>query len=131
MNSVNVGHATNTGDPMRRIGMTLAAMLVWPGLSVQAQTPLPSGDIAPAVVVTVPSRSLGTDQTATILLPAGYGEPRQRYPVLYLLHGGGQDHTAFARRSWFRAQASREMIIVTPSVGESWYVNSVADPKAK
>jgi S-formylglutathione hydrolase FrmB len=34
-------------------------------------------------------------------------------------------------RSWFRAQASRELIIVTPNAGESWYVNSVAEPKAK
>jgi S-formylglutathione hydrolase FrmB len=50
---------------------------------------------------------------------------------LYLLHGGGQDHTAFVARSWFRALASREMIVVTPRVGDSWYVNSAADPKAK
>jgi S-formylglutathione hydrolase FrmB len=68
---------------------------------------------------------------ASILLPDSYANSRQRYPVLYLLHGGGQDHTAFATRSWFRALAAKEMIIVTPSVGESWYVNSVADPKAK
>ena len=50
---------------------------------------------------------------------------------MYLLHGGGQDHTAFATRGWFRALASRDMIVVTPSVGDSWYVNSVADPTAK
>jgi S-formylglutathione hydrolase FrmB len=81
--------------------------------------------------VTVPSVSLAREQEASILLPATYAESRQRYPVLYLLHGGGQDHTAFAMRSWFRALAAREMIIVTPSVGDSWYVNSVADPKAK
>jgi S-formylglutathione hydrolase FrmB len=87
--------------------------------------------MAPAVVIKVPSVSLGNEQVATILLPASYAGSRQRYPVLYLLHGGGQDHTAFALRSWFRAQASREMILVTPSVGDSWYVNSAADPKAK
>ena len=88
-------------------------------------------DIAPAVVVTVPSASLGSEQTASVLLPAGYAGSNRRYPVLYLLHGGGQDHTAFAARGWFRALASRDMIVVTPKVGDSWYVNSAADPKAK
>lgn len=116
---------------MRRIGIILTSVLLWPGVAVQAQTPRPAGDVAPAVVVTVPSASLASEQVATILLPATYAATRQRYPVLYLLHGGGQDHTAFAKRSWFPSLATREMIIVTPNVGESWYVNSVADPKAK
>lgn len=57
--------------------------------------------------------------------------PHTRYRVLYLLHGGGQDHTAFAKRGWFGAQASRGIIIVTPNAGESWYVNSVVDPRAR
>ena len=116
---------------VRRIALTVAAVLSWPGLAVTAQGPLPAADIAPAIVVKVPSASLGSEQAATILLPSTYTASRRRYPVLYLLHGGGQDHTAFATRGWFRAQASREMIIVTPGVGDSWYVNSAADPKAK
>ena len=116
---------------MRRIGSLLAAAVLWPGPSLTAQNPTPAGDIAPAIIVKVPSASLQGEQVATILLPTTYAKSRQRYPVLYLLHGGGQDHTAFAVRSWYRAQASREMIVVTPNVGESWYVNSVADPKAK
>ena len=116
---------------MQRIGIILAAGLLWPEFPVLAQGPQPAGDVAPAVVVTVPSVALASEQVATILLPATYAASRQRYPVLYLLHGGGQDHTAFAQRSWFRALATREMIIVTPNVGDSWYVNSAADPKAK
>jgi S-formylglutathione hydrolase FrmB len=88
-------------------------------------------DVAPAIVVRVPSAALGREQSATILLPSSYSASRRRYPVLYLLHGGGQDHTAFAKRGWFRAQAAREMIVVTPTVGDSWYVNSVADPTAR
>jgi S-formylglutathione hydrolase FrmB len=116
---------------MGRIGVALAAEMWWLGLVVTAQVSPPTGDIAPAIVVKVPSVSLGSEQVTTILLPAMYTASRQRYPVLYLLHGGGQDHSAFATRSWFRAQASRDMIIVTPHVGDSWYVNSVADPRAK
>jgi S-formylglutathione hydrolase FrmB len=115
---------------MPRIAVAFASILLL-GIAIEAQTTQPAGDTAPATVVTVPSASLGSEQLAAILLPATYAESRRRYPVLYLLHGGGQDHTAFARRDWFRALSAREMIIVTPGAGESWYVNSAADPKAR
>jgi S-formylglutathione hydrolase FrmB len=113
------------------VSLARAAESQVPATTQPPQITATSGDIAPAIVVKVPSMSLGSEQVATILLPATYAASRQRYPVLYLLHGGGQDHTAFATRGWFRSQASRDMIIVTPGVGDSWYVNSVADPKAK
>jgi S-formylglutathione hydrolase FrmB len=115
---------------MRRIAV-IAVLSSCSSLPVVGQAPSTANDIAPATVVRVPSTSLGREQVATILLPASYGTSQQRYPVLYLLHGGGQDHTAFATRGWFRALASRDMIVVTPSVGDSWYVNSAADPSAK
>jgi len=117
---------------MRRIAGLVAGILLGVELSHAAQTATPNAEVAPAVVVQVPSTSLGSAQAVTILLPSAYAAvSSQRYPVLYLLHGGGQDHTAFATRGWFRAQVQRDMIIVTPSAGESWYVNSVADPKAR
>lgn len=116
---------------MRRIAVIAAVLSSWSGPPTVGQTPLAPIDVAPATVVRVPSASLGREQLATILLPSSYSTSRQRYPVLYLLHGGGQDHTAFATRRWFRALASRDMIVVTPSAGDSWYVNSVADASAK
>ena len=116
---------------MRSIVVIAAVLSAGAVVPVAGQAPSATTDVAPATVVSVPSASLGRDQAAAILLPASYARSRQRYPVLYLLHGGGQDHTAFATRGWFRALASREMIIVTPSVGDSWYVNSAADPAAK
>jgi putative tributyrin esterase len=88
-------------------------------------------NVAPATIVQVPSASLNEKRAVTVLLPDAYARSGSRYPVLYLLHGGGQDHTAFATRDWFRAQSTRGMIIVTPNAGESWYVNSVVDPKAR
>lgn len=100
-------------------------------MPVAAQTAPPTVDVKPAIVAKVPSAALGTEQVATILLPEGYAKSRLRYPVLYLLHGGGQDHTAFAARPWFAALLSRGMIVVTPNAGDSWYVNSAADPKAR
>jgi S-formylglutathione hydrolase FrmB len=53
--------------------------------------------------------------TAAVLLPVDYGTTTLRYPVLYLLHGGTQNHTAFPARSWFTRDASeRRMIVVMP-----------------
>jgi putative tributyrin esterase len=116
---------------VRRIALIAAVLSTWSGLPVVGQVPGATSDMAPATVVSVPSASLRREQVATILLPASYRTSQQRYPVMYLLHGGGQDHTAFAARGWFRALSSRDMIVVTPSVGDSWYVNSVADANAK
>lgn len=44
--------------------------------------------------ITYPSKTLGFDRTANIYTPPGY-DPAQAYPVLYLLHGGGDDETSW------------------------------------
>jgi hypothetical protein len=60
----------------QRIGIILAAMLLWADFTVQAQSQRPSPDVAPAVVVTVPSVSLASEQVAAVLLPASYAATR-------------------------------------------------------
>ena len=103
------------------IAVVLATSLLG-GRAVAEVNPAPAApDVAPAAIIKVPSAALGREQVATILLPPSYTQSGTRYPVLYLFHGGGQDHTAFATRSWFAALRSRNLIIVTPSVGDSWY----------
>lgn len=119
---------------MRRISGRVFIVLVvsLPGCAgMEARQAPAAAKTGPATEITIPSAALGRDQAATIMLPASYARSQTRYPVLYLLHGGGQDHAAFATRSWFGALSSGNMIIVTPNVGESWYVNSVSDPAAK
>ena len=96
-----------------------------------ANQPNPSAASVAATIVQVPSTSLGKTVPIAVLLPSNYPRPEKRYPVLYLLHGGGQDHTIFTTRPWFVEQASQDLIIVTPSAGESWYINSASDPKAR
>ena len=113
---------------MAALIFSLACALI--GIDLQDPSTAKRG-VAPAVVTQVPSASLNGQRAVSVLLPTGYAESGRRYPVLYLLHGGGQDHTAFAARSWFGAQAARAMIIVTPNAGESWYVNSVVEPSAR
>ena len=79
-----------------------------------------------ARTVRITSPALGNSEYAfAVLLPTGYDTSTKRYPVLFLLHGGGQTHTAFPSRAWFtREAASREMIVVLPNGGRSFFANA-------
>src|SRR5689334_21129505 len=79
-----------------------------------------------ARTVRITSPSLGnSDYAFAVLLPTGYDTSTRRYPVLFLLHGGGQTHTAFPSRAWFtREAASREMIVILPNGGRSFFANA-------
>jgi len=46
---------------------------------------------------TVKSNILKADRHYSIYLPPGYDETDQSYPVLYLLHGSGDDHTGWVQ----------------------------------
>jgi len=46
---------------------------------------------------TIKSNILKADRNYAIYLPAGYDETDRSYPVLYLLHGGGDDHTGWVQ----------------------------------
>lgn len=86
--------------------------------------------------VRLPSPILGRDILASVYEPAGYdaatGNTR-RYPVVYLLHGHGDDHTAWSRLGhitttldrMIAAGALRPVIVVMPAAAKSWYVNDV------
>jgi putative tributyrin esterase len=58
-----------------------------------------------------------------IIVPAGYDESDQRYPVLYLLHGFTSNYTLWARMRVPEYAVRHSMIVVMPDVGNSWYVN--------
>ncbi|MCL5746372.1 MAG: esterase family protein, partial [Acidobacteria bacterium] len=78
------------------------------------------------------SESLGQERAFNILLPADYDSSTRRYPTLYLLHGLGDDHTAWAYMTNLSGYAvHHNIIIVMPDASKSWYVNSAADPKAR
>ncbi|MCD9189464.1 MAG: esterase family protein [Pyrinomonadaceae bacterium] len=82
------------------------------------------------------------EREITIYLPPGYFSSTKRYPVLYLLHGTGDDHLNFIDDSekestiqylmdtGIAARRFGEMIIVTPNEKTNWqgsfYVNSSA-----
>ncbi len=84
------------------------------------------------------SETLGISVSAHVLIPqAAAGEigmpgvgARERYPVLYLLHGLSDDHTVWMRRtSVERYAAERNLAVVMPAVGRSFYQDLHAGPR--
>jgi S-formylglutathione hydrolase FrmB len=78
------------------------------------------------------SASLGQERAMNVLLPEDYETSTDRYPVLYLLHGLGDDHTAWSYMTNLSGYAKgHHLIVVMPDAGRSFYINSAADPKAR
>ncbi len=85
--------------------------------------------------LTLPSKILNMDRKYAIYLPANYETSQRSYPVLYLLHGAGDDQTGWVQfgevqRITDKAVSdgiSTEMIIVMPDAdtGTRGYFNSV------
>lgn len=83
--------------------------------------------------LTVPSKILKMDRKYAIYLPADYETSTRSYPVLYLLHGAGDDHTGWVQFGEVKHIAdkaiaegkSTAMIIVMPDgdTGRRGYFN--------
>jgi S-formylglutathione hydrolase FrmB len=81
------------------------------------------------------SHILGDTVHYCVLLPPGYDSaPSKRYPVLYFLHGLGEDEqTLFKTGGWNLIEDLRQQhkisdfLIVTPEARASFYVNSAGD----
>lgn len=80
----------------------------------------------------VKSTILSKEMEYNIYLPSDYDASNRRYPVLYLLHGYGDDETGWtqfgeAHLIYDRCVENGEsapMIIVMPDAGVTWYINS-------
>jgi len=74
-----------------------------------------------------------------VLLPASYDTDKQRrYPILYHLHGLGDNEQSFIQTGgWNLVEAMQargeltEFITVTPAGGMSFYIDSVVDSKTR
>jgi S-formylglutathione hydrolase FrmB len=108
--------------------LTMVAIACLLALPVVAQNKSMAGD-------TVESKSffsaaLARQMPYEVVLPAGYSESQERYPVLYLLHGWQGDETNFVSLTHLVEDASAyKLIVVTPRAGNSWYVNSATRAK--
>src|SRR6188768_2773122 len=73
----------------------------------------------------VKSTILGKEVEYSLYFPPDYDKTNRRYPVLYLLHGMGDDETGWTQFGEVKAIAdlqiqknlATEMIIVTPDAG--------------
>lgn len=72
------------------------------------------------------SQVLGMGVSVNVLLPEG-AAPAGGWPVLWLLHGLGDDHSAWMRRSAIERYAEAcDIAVVMPAVGRSFYTDQVA-----
>ena len=102
-------------------GARWLAVVVTGALMLSAAPPV-KAQSRTARTVRFDSPALGGQATFAILLPSGYDAADRRYPVLYLLHGGTQNHTAFPARTWFTKEASRrDMIVVMPDLPPAYF----------
>jgi S-formylglutathione hydrolase FrmB len=104
-----------------------AAGAVFGLAALLAAAVLPGGPAAlPTVEVrTFRSAALNEDRSYTVLLPSGYDPAAaRRYPVLYLLHGKGGDHTDWSKRAPLReAVGATPLIVVMPDGDDGWYLD--------
>ena len=70
-----------------------------------------------------------------VVVPAQYAsaaQARQRYPVIYLLHGYGGHYDNWLSKTKLKEYASRyQFIIVTPEGNNGWYTDSATVPAAR
>jgi putative tributyrin esterase len=70
--------------------------------------------------INFPSRQLGMPSRMLVLTPPGKGP----FATLYLLHGYGDDYTAWTRQTFLERYAARcPIMIVMPQIGKSYGVN--------
>jgi S-formylglutathione hydrolase FrmB len=107
-----------------------AASLVAP--SANAGANVSDGAAGRAECRTVPSKILGRAVAYCAILPPRYdADKARRYPVLYFLHGLGENEQVLVNSGglnlvddlWEQNQLG-EFVIVTPAAGRSFYINS-------
>jgi S-formylglutathione hydrolase FrmB len=79
--------------------------------------------------ITVHSAKMKRDIPATIILPDSYKTSQKKYPVLYLLHGAGDNNLSWVSRTDIKSLADQyDIIIACPDAGRtSWYFDSPID----
>ena len=74
--------------------------------------------------ITVRSECMDKDIYVTVITPDGYRKGKA-FPVVYLIHGHGDDHTAWKKEGVVGHLADQYgMIVVMPDAVDSWYFDS-------
>jgi len=98
--------------------------------TINAQSNSPGGKVLESL--SMKSTILTHEIKYSVYLPSGYETSSRAYPVLYLLHGSGDDETSWIQFGNVVATADKlmansqatPMVIVMPDAGLSGYINS-------
>jgi S-formylglutathione hydrolase FrmB len=76
--------------------------------------------------ITFATANLPFTATVRVVVPDGYADSGQRYPVLYLLHGGGGTHVDWTNLGAEQVTANQPVILIQPDGGKgSWYADAL------
>ena len=113
--------------------MRLGARSIWPALGVLVAA-MSGGPCEARVIreIAVPSPILGQSILCAVTLPDSYDrEPERRFPLLLLLHGTDGTHHDWLDWGGLEegnaasdAASGTPFIVVTPSAGNSWYLDN-------
>lgn len=114
------------------VALTLALYVLQPVQMNAAARPAAPSPAGRGECLSIPSKILRHAVRFCALLPPSYdGDKSRRYPVLYLLHGLGDNEQTLLRSGGFdtvqdlwESHKLREFLIVTPAAGESFYIDS-------
>ena len=103
-----------------RTQIAIVVVFLWLALSNVA-----IGEVANApMTIDLDSSILRKKTQFNVILPVGYAHDQRRYPVLYLLHGFGENYNSWLVRSNVVEYArAYPIIIVLLDGGTSWYTN--------
>lgn len=104
-----------------------------PFVSARAQAGTDTGAATATVQhISFFSKALGRTMPYEVVLPVQYGATKERYPVLYLLHGWHGDERNYVTLTKITADAAAwKLIVVMPRADDSWYVNSATNATAR
>jgi enterochelin esterase-like enzyme len=128
--TLDAGNSRVLRDGVRRLN---ALPVPGPGSALYQVAKVPHGTVA---AVWYPSPNLKAPRRMLVYTPPGYEGGKQRYPVLYLFHGGGGDEEAWnelgstsAIMDNLIAQGrAKPMIVVLPNA--NWNDSSILEPAA-
>ena len=80
----------------------------------------------------VPSAAMGATVKVSVVTPAAYAaDGISRYPVVYLLHGAGNDHTTYLQPFLLDGVDKWRFIAVVPDGKLDWWMDSPLLPKVR
>jgi S-formylglutathione hydrolase FrmB len=110
--------------------LAFAAFILLLGCSTMSST-TQAAALGRAECRSMPSKILDRAVPYCVILPPGYDSEKQRYPILYFLHGLGSNSQLLIDQGgmdlvndlWAQNKIG-EFLIVTPDGGRSFYINS-------